>query len=148
MPDILHGNSFYQHTWAQASHFLLTLSMLGKNFSWQNILKYFSFFYPQKIGFDVSCKWDDLHEMSWETVCLKFQSLISGKKKRNIISTLLQTLHFFKLKIVFFLFLHKKICCGYSLEVPWWGASNKYPQHIFSWRNKKNIMWIPLLIWG
>ena len=26
----------------------------------------------------------------------------------------------------------------YSLEVPHWGASNEYPQHMFSWRNKKN----------
>ena len=25
------------------------------------------------------------------------------------------------------------------------GASNEFPQHIFSWRNKKNIMRIPLL---
>ena len=31
------------------------------------------------------------------------------------------------------------MCCGYSLEAPHWGASNKYPQHMFSWRNKKNI---------
>ena len=26
----------------------------------------------------------------------------------------------------------------YSLEVLQWGTSNKYPQHIFLWRNKKN----------
>ena len=45
-----------------------------------------------------------------------------------------------------FLFLHKSICCGYSLEVPLRGASNEYPQHMFSWRNKKNTMWIPPLI--
>ena len=29
--------------------------------------------------------------------------------------------------------------CGYSLEVHPRGASNEYPQHMFSWRNKKNI---------
>ena len=40
---------------------------------------------------------------------------------------------------IFFLFLHKSICCGYSLEVPQWGTSNEYLQHMFSWRNKKNI---------
>ena len=45
-----------------------------------------------------------------------------------------------------FLFLYKNICCGYSLEVPHWGASNEYPQHIFLWRNKKTNMWIPPLI--
>ena len=38
--------------------------------------------------------------------------------------------------------LWRKICCGYSLEVPQRGASNEYPQRMFSWRNKKNIMWI------
>ena len=34
-----------------------------------------------------------------------------------------------------------KLCldkrCGFSLEVTQQGASNKYPQHIFLWRNKK-----------
>ena len=37
------------------------------------------------------------------------------------------------------LFLDKNICCGYSLEVPQWGTSNEYPQHMFSSRDKKNI---------
>ena len=46
--------------------------------------------------------------------------------------------------MIFFLFLHENICYVYSLEVPHWGTSNEYPQHMFSWRNKKNI-WIPLL---
>ena len=27
--------------------------------------------------------------------------------------------------------LHKNICCGYSLESPWRGDSNEYPQHVF-----------------
>ena len=48
--------------------------------------------------------------------------------------------------LISFLFPNKNICCGYSLEVPQWGASNEYPQHMFSLRNKKNIMWIPPLI--
>ena len=34
----------------------------------------------------------------------------------------------------------------YSLEAPRRGASNEYPQHMFLWRNKKNIMWIPPLV--
>ena len=33
----------------------------------------------------------------------------------------------------------------YSLEVPHRGTSNEYQQHMFSWRNKKNIVWILLL---
>ena len=45
-----------------------------------------------------------------------------------------------------FLFLHKNVCCGYSLEAPHRGASNEYPQHMFLRRNKKNINLIPTLI--
>ena len=37
--------------------------------------------------------------------------------------------------LISFLFLNKNIC-----------TSNKYPQHMFSSINKKNIMWIPPLI--
>ena len=31
----------------------------------------------------------------------------------------------------YFLFLHKKIYCGYSLQAPLRGASNEYPQYMF-----------------
>ena len=56
-------------------------------------------------------------------------------------------LHTFHLKeLIFFLLLHKNICCGYSSEAPQWGASDGYPKHSFLWRNKKNIMWQPHLI--
>ena len=38
-----------------------------------------------------------------------------------------------------FLFLHENIYCGYSLEAPYQGAFNEYPQHMFLWGNKENI---------
>ena len=38
-----------------------------------------------------------------------------------------------------FLISPRKHMLWYSLEAPRRGASNEYPQHIFSWRNKKNI---------
>ena len=41
-----------------------------------------------------------------------------------------------------------KICCGYSLEATRGGASSEYPLHMFSQRNKKNIMWISRLNWS
>ena len=41
--------------------------------------------------------------------------------------------------MIFFLFLYKNICFGYSLEAPHQGASNEYPKHMFLWRNNKNI---------
>ena len=43
---------------------------------------------------------------------------------------------FFQKKIDIFLILHKNICCGYSLEAPLRGASNEYPQYMFSSRNQ------------
>ena len=45
----------------------------------------------------------------------------------------------------FFFFFHENICCGYSLEVPHWGTSNEYLQHMFSWKNKKNIYLGPVV---
>ena len=112
---------------------------------------------------------------------------------------LLRRWYFFSTKsLIFFLFLHKNICCGYSLEAPhrhvfvehclenldmlslvwclfyfialrWDGiffqpknvalislqktyvvdthTSNEFPQHMFSWRNKKNISsWRTLIL--
>ena len=44
-----------------------------------------------------------------------------------------------------FLISPQNICCGYSLEVPLQGTSNEYPQHMFLWRNKKNISTFPLI---
>ena len=38
-----------------------------------------------------------------------------------------------------FLISPQKHMLWYSLEAPQWSASNEYPQHMFSWRNKKDI---------
>ena len=40
--------------------------------------------------------------------------------------------------LIFFIFLHKNIDRGYSLEPPRQGGSNEYPQCMFLSRNKKN----------
>ena len=64
---------------------------------------------------------------------------ISGNKRRRTAKDDIFNRIFF-----FFLFLVEDICCGYSLEAPRRGASNKYSQHIFSWRNKKTVKGIPL----
>ena len=54
--------------------------------------------------------------------------------------------HSFSRKVlIFFLFVHENICCGYSLEAPRQGVSNEYPQHMFSCTNKKILIWVPLL---
>ena len=36
------------------------------------------------------------------------------------------------------MYLLENIDCGYSLETPWWGSSNEYPQSVFLSKNKKN----------
>ena len=41
--------------------------------------------------------------------------------------------------MILFLFLDENIHCGYLLEVPQLGASNEYPQYMFTSRNKKII---------
>ena len=38
---------------------------------------------------------------------------------------------------IFHISVHN-IDCGYLLELPWWGDSNKYPQFMFLSRNKEN----------
>ena len=54
------------------------LSMLGKIFSADDMLKFFSYFF-QKTGFDISCKLSPM-----ETICMKSQFLFSVKNKENI----------------------------------------------------------------
>ena len=39
---------------------------------------------------------------------------------------------------IYFLYLHKNLCFGCSLESPRRGDSNEHPQHRFLWRNKQN----------
>ena len=36
----------------------------------------------------------------------------------------------------------QNLVCGYSLELPQWGSSNKYPQSMF-WAEIKKIMYTP-----
>ena len=48
--------------------------------------------------------------------------------------------------LIYFFFLDQNVCCGYSIELPQPGASNEYPQCMFSWGKKKNIYLIPTLI--
>ena len=68
--------SFLRTVWSGPG---LTLSILGTNFSRRNF-HFFSYFF-QKIGFDISCKL-----VSKETICMKYQSLLSEKKLRKISS--------------------------------------------------------------
>ena len=72
-----------------------------------------------------------------------WRPLLSGAM---ITITLDKALFFFCQKSIFCLFFDKNICCGYSLEVPHQGASNEYPQHMFSSRNKKIIHLVPSLV--
>ena len=63
------------------SIYTLTLSTLGKIFSWRHFEIYFSNF-SQQTGFDISCKLSPK-----ETICIKCQILFSGKNKKNFINS-------------------------------------------------------------
>ena len=63
-----------------------------------------------------------------------------------VLTALDQTLFFTTIIVIFFLILPLKHTLWYALEAPHRGASNEYPQHMFSRRNKKNIFPISPLI--
>ena len=47
--------------------------------------------------------------------------------------------------LIFFLFLHENLCCGYSLEAPQWGASDDYHKICFCGEIRKIFVWIHIL---
>ena len=49
---------------------------------------------------------------------------------------------FFKQNILILFLFSMKCMLWFSLEAPYRGASFEYLQHMFSRRNKKNIIWI------
>ena len=57
---------------------ILTLSSLGKIFNRRHIEIFFSDFFPQKTGFDISCKLSPM-----ETICMYCQTPFSRKDKKN-----------------------------------------------------------------
>ena len=56
-----------------------------------------------------------------------------------------KALFFIRKMLISFLFLDENICCGCSLEAPRRGASNEYPQHMFSSSLRKILCGYPLL---
>ena len=85
------------------------------------------------------------HQRSLVAVFTDYMCFLQPPGKKGYIATD-KAIFFIRKMLISFLFLNKNICCGYSLEAPRRGASNEYPQHMFSSINKKNIMWIPPLI--
>ena len=73
-------------------------------------------------------------------------NLCFEQKYEKISDFLSKNFLFLEVKISIYLNRRVFVMCGCSLEVPHRGASNECPQHMFSSRNKKNIMWIPPLI--
>ena len=85
--------------------------------------------------------------LGFHICCFLTESVIKRIKlhlSRCVCVTLLQIRRFFFIQkiVIFFLFLHENICCGYSLEVPRRGTSNEYQQRTFSCRNNKSDMLI------
>ena len=93
---------------------------------------------PDKTHFSVrTIVWSDLGLLAkW--------SLLSSRDKG-----LLLFVFFKQIVLTFFLFCHNNIGCGYPLKVFQRCASNEYPQHKFSLRNKKkNVYLTPHLIYS
>ena len=68
-----------------------------------------------------------------KTNLFKYTENFTTKKNEN-----------FQIKnLIFFLFLLKNTDCGYSLEPPWRGGSNKYPQFMF-WAEIRKLMYTPV----
>ena len=63
--------------------------------------------------------------VSFFFLCFELLPCMTGNKNcdpaAHSIATDKRVIH-----IIFFLFLHENICCGYSLEAPRQGASNEY----------------------
>ena len=87
-------------------------------------------------------------KLSAKSECLASGRLLVQSQLYYVTSdiALVKAFFFFQSKSIdIFLISPRKQYCGYSLEAPRRGASNEYPQHMFSWR-KKNIYRIPSLI--
>ena len=93
-----------------------------------------------RVGSSFPKRWQLCYSQTYHTVSLteiivKINIFVSEKLRHsNRLGAF-----FIRKMLISFLFLSKNICCGYSLEVPQRGASNEYPQHMYSSRNKKNI---------
>ena len=61
----------------------------------------------------------------------------------GFLNTIAQIRHHFQLKVTDIFYISMKTYVVALIRSP----SYECPQHMFSWRNKKN-MWIPLLIWS
>ena len=70
--------------------------------------------------------------------------IVKMSKDTNIIIAQDQVL-FSAEKYWYFSYFSMKTYCWHSVEVSHQGASNEYPHHMLSWKNKKNIMWKPIL---
>ena len=70
----------------------------------------------------------------------------SGERYRAIMALLFETRPKSNSKVlIFFLFLHENICCGYSLDGPRGGTSNEHPQHVFMGKYEKYYLDTPLI---
>ena len=105
---------------------MLTLCMLGKDT--------FFLFYPEteKKQFWLLMQCIQWRQFAW------FQNRFSGEKISTILAEGVLKVNR-SIQIIFFLISPGKRMLWLLLGAPRWGASNEYPQHIFSWRNKKNI---------
>ena len=74
----------------------------------------------------------------WHKMTHKGWHVIKPQHNQSVSYFQIRCFFFFNQKVlIFFLFLHENIYCGYSLEAPQRDASNEYQQCMFLWRNYK-----------
>ena len=113
-------------------HLLLIFSQSGKLIQMVDINSYTEW---QTVQIQIS--WLLQKPADLDLHCLQNQDLSVFSRTRGNEEYLVIILGYF------FLFLHKNICCGYSLEGPHQGTSNEYLQHMFLWRIEENY---PIII--
>ena len=111
---------------------------LGSNlFFFFFFLFFFFFFFCSKNGlltvFSTSYCWVTEKHAGYNKLVKKMTTAIALNKA--LFSTKKNVIFFF-----FFFFPISSQKCGYSLEAPLQGASNDYPQHMFSLRNKNKYL--------
>ena len=88
----------------------------------------FIYLFSHKTDFDISCKsYPVLYNYHYFNTPIEIYTFYSTLKISHFLPNILICSHF----------PHKNVCCGYSLEASLRNASNKYPNYMFMWRNKK-----------
>ena len=90
----------------------------------------------------------NFHAPSWQIFHVNETLLIILSIQRySSLPNIIQISHFFffQTKFIDNFYFHENICCGYSLEMSWWGTSNEYHNIWFRGDIRKILSWFPII---